>query len=172
MGQESFEGLTGRAAPRSPNEPRLFASHSANQLRTVCPEKCSPLEKLTISSSSFRACDAVRRWRRAFPAALSREKQNSSASRRSAVFVDFLSHRPSADWKWLDGRHPLNLTEDGRLVDEDGRPAHDQALGLWKRRPAFNRRGCAQYSRVIECARSLRSDFISLTLGKVRTREF
>jgi hypothetical protein len=59
------------------------------------------------------------------------------------------------------------------LVQSDARfIAVDQTLGLGQRRLAFNRRRCAQDGRVLECARSLRSDFISLTLGKVRTRQF
>jgi hypothetical protein len=57
----------------------------------------------------------------------------------------------------------------GRLLLKS---SQDLALGLCKRRPAFNRQRCAKYGRVLECARSLRSNFISLTLGKVRTRKF
>jgi hypothetical protein len=60
----------------------------------------------------------------------------------------------------------LPLQSEARFI------AVDQTLGLGQRRSAFNRRRCAQDGHVLGCARSLRSDFISLTLGKVGTCQF
>jgi hypothetical protein len=100
-----------------------------------------------------------------------------SVVRRFIVFIVFGAYYPRYFEKSIHSLpRPLPINQQpfwAILVQSDVRfVAVDQTLGLCQRRPAFNRRRRAQHGRVLEDSRSFRSNFISLTLGKVRTSKF